>query len=82
MTGIRRIIGNQDDRIQGVYVNVFDKDDDEDEEIRYCASCIKNGYLRKLKSRLYLDEKGKALAPEPDAELAAVLDLWRYRKGK
>lgn len=58
---------HQDDRIAGIYVNVFDSED-EDEQTRYCESCKKNGFLRVLKSRLYLDDKGKAVEPEPDFE--------------
>ena len=69
MAGIRRVIGpNQDDRIQGVYVNVFGDDEQDDDKIRYCESCKKNGFLRVLKSRLYLDDKGKAVEPDPDFE--------------
>ena len=69
---IRRVIGpNQDDKIGGIYINVFDRDGEDDDKVRYCESCKANGLLRILKSRLYLDDKGKAVEPEPD------FDSWR-----
>jgi hypothetical protein len=45
---------------------VIDNSEDE-EDIMFCEQCQKNGTVSKLKERLYLDDKGKALPPPPDA---------------
>jgi hypothetical protein len=45
---------------------VIDNSEDE-EDLIFCEQCQKQGTLSKLKERLYLDDKGKALPPPPDA---------------
>ena len=42
-------------------------DNSEEEDLIFCENCQKNGTLSKLKERLYLDDKGKATPPPPDA---------------
>jgi hypothetical protein len=45
---------------------VIDSSEDE-EDVMFCEQCRNEGTMSKLKERLYLDDKGKAVPPPPDA---------------
>ena len=67
---IKRILSRGEDN-DNVNAYVIQEEEEQDDKVRYCESCKDNGYIVRLKKRLYLDDKGKSREPDSDA------DLWR-----
>ena len=51
---------------------------DDKEKMAYCQDCLNVKIVSPLRNRIYLDDKGKITTPGPDAEVAAMLDMWPY----
>jgi hypothetical protein len=43
-------------------------DEENEEDISYCSTCMAVGELVRLKERIYLDDKGKRLPDPPDSD--------------
>ncbi len=67
----------EDDRVSAYAIEQEEEEDDD--KIRYCESCKDNGYLVRLKKRLYfkIDKTGKQEATEPDSDAENFRQCWR-----
>ena len=77
---IKRVSRGEDN--VNAYVIEHEEEEDNDSKIMYCESCQNNGYVVRLKKRLYYreDKSGKQVLTEPDSDF----NEWRqcYRCGE
>lgn len=77
---IKRIMSRSrgdDDRVSAYVIE--QEEEEVDDKIRYCESCKDNGYIVRLKKRLYfkIDKTGKHVLTEPDSDAELWRQCWR-----